>query len=342
MEVWKSGGSPRKVRLQIFHTPAGGEGTEITAVCSDLSISESEGSRAAEMEMSVPDIVSLGVSPPKIAAGDIITIKCDGEDFYIFIVQEASRNYPLRKIKAKDFGLYFEKNEVVVQFSQTKCSDACRRIFEILGVSEYEICEMDATISGVYIDSAEDIIDEIIKIQKDTDGAEYDYRTIGKKVIVYKLTDDPSVFRYKPAENVAEFDIGEHHSRMSYSHSIQNLYNSVKAVIKSSGDDKLPTKEYVTEDSDSISKYGKREKILNVSSDKEGEIEKLAKEELKSVSEIERTIKVRLPGAIEARKNTVFEISDEYLGIEGKMRIKSIKHNFNNGIYTMDLSLEML
>lgn len=347
MEVWRSGrdGSAEKIVLEIWHTDTGGNAADITSVCSDVKISESESGRCAEISLSVPDVTNLGITRPLIMAGDKITVKAGGEEIYIFVVTSADRKYPLRTVKGRDFGQYFEKNEIVIQFSGISCREACRKVFETLGVAEAEVCEMSETITGVYIDSAEDVLSEIMKLQQNADGEEYDYRLEGRKAVVYRLTDEAVSLRYKPAENVAEFDAGEHHERMSYSHDIGSMYNSVRAVIKSSGkkgEQGLPSKTYIVTDNESVAKYGKREKILNVSSDKADEIEELAENELKDKSEIKRTVKVVLPGVINARKNDVIEIKDEYIGIDGKMRIKSISHSFKGGIYTMELGLEIM
>lgn len=201
---------------------------------------------------------------------------------------------------------------------------------------------MGAAISGVYCDSCEDILEELLDTQRLSDGKERDWRLEGEKVVIFEVGGEVIELRHKPAENVAEFDAGVYHGRGSYGYDISGMYNAVKAVIKSTSDGEMPSVEYTAEDSELIKKYGRREKLLNVSSDKEAEIESLAAEELKEVSEIDRTLKAEFPGVIGARRGKAFNFKDEYLGIEGAVRILSVKHNFSEGKYTMEMEMKLI
>ena len=77
---------------------------------------------------------------------------------------------------------------------------------------------MPAKVDSVYIKNVNEIIKELIKIQQDNDGKKYYYELRGKSIYVFQLPTEPLNYLFKPAENVAEFDITDKkaHSRGEY------------------------------------------------------------------------------------------------------------------------------
>lgn len=192
------------------------------------------------------------------------------------------------------------------------------------------------------MDTAEDIIDDILDKQKQSDGKKYWYEMEGKKLRVYQLSDEPVKLMYKPAINVNAIDVCQWHSDMMYSHSMSKLYDSVKVVIKSSTDGALPALEYTLTDNDHVRKYGKIQKIITLNAKEKDEVGKTAKNELNANNDLTREMGFGTFGCIDARVNVCTVVNDEYTGIDSLLRITEAVHNYEAGKYTMDLKFELI
>lgn len=330
-------------KISLYWTDKNNVKTDITKLAGSLKWSESTDSHTMELSFSIPDTNERYLEHYLIEAGDKIQLLYNNEVKYCFVVIEAERDYPQRNITAKDFCWYLERNEdIVIQFIDVSCKKACEMVCNELGITIDSIVDMPAEVNGVYIDSAESIIEDIIEIQRLSNGKNYSYEMNGSKLRIYELPEEAESYRCKPAENVAEFDVTEHHSRCTYKHSIESMVNSVTAIIKSNNDENLPAMEYTITDSDSVKRYGRLGSKVEVSADKQMEIEVLAQNELKEKGEISREISCEMIGAINARCNRVMHIADEYTGIDALMRIIDVEHTYENGHYTMDISLKYL
>ena len=330
-------------KISLYWTDRNSVKTDITKFVSNMKWSESSDRHTMELSFTVPDVNERYLEHYTIEAGDKLQLLYNNEVKYCFVVIEAERDYPKRSITAKDFCWYLERNEdIIIQFLGISCKKACELVCNELGVSVDSICNMPATVNGVYIDSAENIIEEILEIQKLSNGKSYSYEMNGSKLRIYELPTEAEKYKYKDAENVAEIDVTEHHSRCKYKHSIEDMVNSVTAIIKSNTDGNLPAMEYTISDSDSVKRYGRLGGKIEVSADKQTEIEVLAKNELKEKGEIKREISCEMMGAINARVNRVMPIVDEYTGISAVMRITDVEHTLEKGIYKMEVSLKYL
>lgn len=329
--------------ILIYWTDKDNVKKDITRVVSELRWSESEGNHTMEISFNVPDTNERYVEHYLIEAGDKIQLVYNGKTLYSFEVTEVEREFPRRNVTGKDFCFYIEKNEgIAIQFSGISCKKAVETLCAELGIAVGEIAEMSAVINKVYIDGAENIIEDILEKQRLRDGCTYDYEMDNNRLRVYKLSNDAERYVYKPAVNVAEIDVTEEHSPVTYKHSIENMKNTVRAIIKSNTEGNMPAVEYTVSDSDSVKRYGKLSTKIEVGADEQQEIEELAKNELKDKNKIEREISCNMLGAINARRNRVMHITDEYTGIDALMRITDSEHTYENGIYKMNLSFKYI
>ena len=140
---------------------------------------------------------------------------------------------------------------------------------------------MPAKVDSVYIKKCKWNYQRAIKIQQDNDGKKYYYELRGKSIYVFKLPDEPLDYLFKPAENVAEFDITDKkaHSRGKYTHSIESMKNRVTAVVNSKTTGNMPAMEYTISNETNIKKYGLLAENYNVNSDDYKNIKSLAKNE---------------------------------------------------------------
>ena len=328
--------------IELYWTDKDNNNTNITKLCSNISWEESADSHVMKLTFSLPDTNEKYIEHYMIEAGDKIRLLHDNSLFYVFVVEEVERSYPNRNVTAVDFAYYIENNDVTIQFINMGASDCIIKLCNTLGIGIDEICDMPKVINKVYIDGASDVIEDIIKQQAQSDGKEYDYEMNGPKLKVYRLWDDVGIYKHKPADNLAEFDVTEQHSRITYKHSINGMKNSVRAYINSDTDGHLPAIEYVLQDQDNARRYGKLQANFAVQADDQSRIGELAKNELEDKDKLHREISCVMIGNISARKNRVMYIEDEYTGLKCKVRIASVKHTINSGVWSMELTFNTL
>ncbi len=328
--------------IQLWWTDQKGKNTNITKLCNNICWEESTDSHVMKLSFSVPDTNEKYIEHYDIEAGDKIKLYHGNNLCYVFIVEEAERSYPVRNIGAVDFAYYIENNDITIQFSKISAKDAITKLCNTLGIGIDSICDMPKTINQVYIDSAENVIEDILEQQKKSNGCEYDYEMNGIKLKVYKLSNEKGVYPYKPAENVEAINVTEHHGILSYKHSISGMKNSVRAYINSDTEGNMPAIEYIITDQNNAKRYGKLQANLEVQAEDQNSIGDMAKNELEDKDKLQREISCTMIGVINARKNRVMSIKDEYTGLDCLLRITEVKHCINNGIWTMDVNFKLL
>lgn len=321
-----------------------GQSSEITDLVSNLSWSESLDTVGLSLSFAVPDTKEKYIPQLLIMAGDIVTVNNDDGELIRAVVVNVSRDFPKRTVKAFDYGFYLNKNDIVIQFKNKSVSECLKDLFSKVGVSVGNICDMPAKVNGVYIKNVNEIIKELIKIQQDNDGKKYYYELRGKDLYVFQLSDTPIEYIFKPAVNVAAFDVTDKiaHSRGKYTHSIENLKNRVTAIINSKTTGNMPAVEYTVSDDESIKKYGLLAENYNVNSEDLDNIKNLANNELKEKNKLKRELSMDFIGHDNARAGRVMHIVDEYLGLDDYFRIKSVNHKVNGNIHTMSCILDFV
>ncbi len=321
-----------------------GQSGDITNLISEMSWSESLDTTGLSLSFSVPDGKEKYIPHLNITAGDIIQIFNDDGEMIRAIAVNVSRDYPKRVVKANDFGFYLNKNDIVIQFKNKSVSECIKQLFRRVGVTIGSVCDMPANVKGVYIKNVNEIIKELIKIQQDNDGKKYHYELRAEKIYVFKLTEEPMSYIFKPAVNVARFDVTDKnaHGRGKYTHSIEDMKNSVAAEVNSKTNGEMPQRQFIEKDEKSIKKYGLLAENYNVNSDKANNIQELAKNRLKEKNKLRKELSIDFIGHDKARAGRVMHIIDDYLGIDGNYRIKSVNHKINGCNHTMSCTLENL
>ena len=192
-----------------------------------------------------------------------------------------------------------------------------RTLFTRLNIPIGEICDMPAKVTSVYIKNVSEIIKELIEIQQGNDGKKYMYELRGEKIYVFQYPEEPLEYLFKPAVNVAAFDVTHRkaHGRGKYSHSIENMKNSVTAVINSKTTGNMPAVEYTVSDAENISRYGLLSENYSVNSEDLENIKSLADNELKDKNKIARELSMDFIGNDKARPGRIMHVVDDYLCI---------------------------
>ncbi len=318
--------------------------SDITDLVSDLSWSESLDTVGVSLSFSVPDMQEKYIPRLLITAGDIIQICNDEGELIRAVVVNVSRNFPKRTVKACDFGFYLNKNDTVIQFKDKSVSDCLKVLFSKVGITVGSICDMPANVKGVYIKNVNEIIKELIKIQQDNDGKKYYYELRADKIFVFQLTEEPINYIFKPAVNVGSFDVTDKdaHGRGKYSHSIEDMKNSIIAEVNSKTSGEMPDKQFIARDEESIAKYGLLAENYSINSDEADNIQELANNRLKEKNTLKRELSMDFIGHDSARPGRVMHIVDDYLGIDENYRIQSVSHKIDGNIHTMSCTLENL
>lgn len=321
-----------------------GQSEDITNLISEMTWSENLDTVGLTLSFSVPDKDEKYIPRLKIMAGDIIQVFNDNGEMIRAIAVNVSRNYPKRTVKAFDFGFYLNKNDIVIQFKDKSVSECLKQLFSSVGIAVGSVCDMPANVKSVYIKNVNEIIKELIKIQQDNDGKKYYYEMRAEKIYVFQLGAEPLSYIFKPAVNVGQFDVTDKdaHGRGQYTHSIENMKNSIIAEVNSKTSGEMPEKQFIARDEESIKKYGLLSENYSVNSDDADNIQELAKNELKEKSKLKRELSMDFIGHDNARPGRVMRVVDEYLGIDENYRIKSVSHKVNGCNHTMSCTLENL
>ena len=321
-----------------------GYSSDITDMVSEISWSEDMDSVGLSLSFSVPDSEERYVPRLLIMAGDIISVSNDKEELIKAVVVSVTRSFPKRNVRAYDFGFYLNKNDVIIQFKDKSVSDCLKELFGKVNIPVGEICDMPAKVNGVYIKSVNEVIKELIEIQQGNDGKKYYYELRGDKIYVFQLPEEPIEYIFKPAVNVAAFDVTQRdaHSRGQYTHSIENMKNRVTAIINSKTTGNMPALEFTVSDDENIKKYGLLSENYSVNSEDLDNIKSLAKNELTDKNKLKRELTMDFIGHDSARPGRVMHIIDDFLGIDDFFRIQSVNHKVNGDIHTMSCTLNFL
>ncbi len=321
-----------------------GVSSDITDMVGEISWSEDMDSVGLSLSFSVPDSEERYIPQLLIMAGDIISVSNDEGELIKAVVVSVTRNFPKRNVKAYDFGFYLNKNDIVIQFKDKSVSDCLRELFGKVNIPVGEICDMPAKVNGVYIKNVNEVIKELIEIQQGNDGKKYYYELRGDKIFVFQLPEEPIEYIFKPAVNVAAFDVTQRdaHSRGQYTHSIENMKNRVTAIINSKTTGNMPAVEFTVSDDENIKKYGLLSENYSVNSEDLDNIKSLAKNELTDKNKLKRELTMDFIGHDSARPGRVMHIIDDFLGIDDFFRIQSVNHKVNGDIHTMSCTLNFL
>ena len=321
-----------------------GTGSDISPFVGELGWSESTDTVGVSVSFAVPDTEERYIERLLIMAGDIVSIQNDEGELVRAVVYSVSRDFPKRTVKAFDFGFYLNKNDIVIQFKEQSVSECLRTLFTKMNIPIGEICDMPAKVTAVYIKNVSEIIKELIEIQQGNDGKKYMYELRGEKIYVFQYPEEPLEYLFKPAVNVAAFDVTHRkaHGRGKYSHSIENMKNSVTAVINSKTTGNMPAVEYTVSDAENISRYGLLSENYSVNSEDLENIKSLADNELKDKNKIARELSMDFIGNDKARPGRIMHVVDDYLCIDDYFRITSVSHKVEGDIHTMSCSLEFV
>ena len=286
--------------------------------------------------------VSLDRYFPKMSIdqGDIVILRNEKEIFRGIIVSKSYNGTQDISYTAYDFCFYLNKSKIIKQFNNINATSAIQQICSELDIKVGSIAPMRASITHIYYEStAAEIIDDILTQEAQETGNTYIKEMQGDSFYVFEKTSKPITATFKPAVNIAKFDIGLAISSPSRTLSIEDMKNSILIV---SGDEQSVRVLAIAKDDEGIKKYGLLQEIESVDDSDLNKVQNVAENKLKELNKVSETISCTLLGSDDVRAGRVLTLVEESTGISGNYFVKSCSHTISKGIHTISVELEAI
>lgn len=255
--------------------------------------------------------------------GDKVKVYDDGKLKYSGIIIEVGKNVtPPHTYKVQDysFNLKSEHHVQIKDRADSAIKNTCKRF----GIS-CKVCSIPTKIKKIYPDMAlSEIFKSILKTAEKEQGKEYFMEVDGGALVIEE----------KEKEKVkASFLVSD---EATLTKSIEERKNSIKIV----SDEEKSTKVYASaKDEKAIKRYGLLQVVETIEEGKKSKAETIAKTKLAALNKTRYSMPIRIlvhQGAWDIKPNRLIKTP-----VDGKWhKIKSLTHTIEDGIDTMDITLE--
>lgn len=301
---------------------------DFTDICGELSL----GNSSSELS----EKLSFNIQGKFLNEADIILLYEDNKKIYEGIVISVEIEENTSSISSFDFGWYLNKNEDSFQFKDT-VSNCIIKVLNAYNIPIGSISNINVIHENTHRGTLDEIIKKLIEYATINNGIKYNWQMRENKFYLEEEGSNPIVFNTSLFQ--VEGDILNFMKEPKIKRSIENLKNAVKVINEE--DNKISVLAY-QEDSSSIAKYGKIQKLETLSKDEKGTAGNVAINQLKLLNKVENTLSVTLPGIIDCRSNKVLKFDDDILGIKGNYKIISCNHKITPSSHLMSLELELI
>lgn len=311
---------------------------DITSFVGNISWSDSVDTLGSQLDFSTGYSSEKYFPKLDIECGDIVVLTEENEIFRGIVVTSDFSNYSEKSYTAFDFLWYLNKSKVIKQFNGVNAGDAIGQLCSEFSIPVGSIAPMRCLINHIYYENAvSEIIDDILEQEFNETGKTY-IKEINKGSfnIFEKYSKTVQGF-FRPAVNIAPFDVTTAPAMPSRSFSIEEMKNSILII---SGEENSVYTAGKAQDAASISKYGLLQEIENVDDENLNKAQNIAENRLKELNKVSETVSVQLLGDFNVRSGRVIAIKEDYTGLNGNYFIKSCKHSVSSAVHTMDLELE--
>lgn len=244
----------------------------------------------------------------------------------IFFRKRASDSFTF-EFTCYDNMVYLAKSNIRANFKDIDVTSAVKKVCGSIGLETADNIPSIPTVVNFIADdkSGTEVLQMLFDKAKADQGKNYRAISIGRKITVVERGETIENYIADSSVNVISAE---------HSESLEDMVNKVVAV----NDDGSVGQIFTTDDE--IGKYGTIQKIYKIQPPKSGEsVDNVtaAKALLKAPKE-ESSLKAL--GNIQCISGYAITVQEEQL--KGKFTIKSDTHHFENGIHTMDLTLEYI
>ena len=308
---------------------------DISNFVGNVSRRSTRGEISEELTFKMPNNEILVIDNP-ILEGDIVYLKSD--DVVIFKGIVVSRSMQAREemvITCYDFGWYLNKNENIYQFNAS-ISDNITRILSEYGIKIGYIETIPTFLKDTKRGTLSSIIKEMIEFGEKDQGIKYRWEM--REDSFYLEPIDYNPVTYTTSQIADNEDVLKYIGQPNHKTSIEGMYNAV--FVAGESKNKVISLSY-QEDTDSIDKYGKLQKLEYIDKNDYPKATNIATNQLKTLNKLQHDISIKLLGNDSCRANRVLKLTEPITGMDGDFIIKQCTHNIDN-VYTMDLTLEVI
>lgn len=311
---------------------------DITSFVGNVSWSDSVDTLGSQLDF------STGYSSEKyfpkfdIECGDIVVMTEENEIFRGIVVTSDFSNYSEKSYTAFDFLWYLNKSKVIKQFNGVNAGDAIGQLCSEFSITVGTIAPMRCLINHIYYENTvSEIIDNILEQEFNETGKTYIKEIDKGSFHIFEKHSKTVQGFFRPAVNIAPFDVTTVPAMPSRSFSIEDMKNSILII---SGEENSVYTVGKAQDTGSISKYGLLQEIENVDDEDLNKAQNIAENRLKELNKVSETVSIQLLGDFNVRSGRVIAIKEDYTGLNGNYFIKSCSHSGSSAVHTMDLELE--
>lgn len=311
---------------------------DITSFVGNISWSDSVDTLGSQLDFSTGYSSERYFPKFDINCGDIVIMVEEYEIFRGIIVTKDFSSYSEISYTAFDFLWYFNKSKVIKQFNGINAGAAIGQLCSEFSISVGSIAPMRSLVNHIYYENTvSEIIDEILEQEFNETGKTYIKEIDKGSFYIFEKYSKTVKGFFRPASNIAPFDVTLVPAMPSRSFSIEDMKNSILII---SGEENSVYTAGKAQDTESISKYGLLQEIESIDDEQLNKAQNTAQNRLKEFNKVAETSSIQLLGDFNVRSGRVIAITENYTGMNGNYFIKSCSHSISAGIHTMDLELE--
>lgn len=227
------------------------------------------------------------------------------------------------------------KSTIIIQFNSVRADEAVKQVCSRCGIECVILTEMTAVIKKVYFNEhPSDIIKDIVSQDRGENDQNLYMEMRGSVFYIYPPFEVTGTF--KPADNIAEFDVANTPSSPVITESVSGISNSVVVVSGSAESYRIIAE---ARDDKDISVSGLRQTVEVIEEKNISQAANIAKNRLKEQGSINRTLTTDMPGADNVRSGRIITYEDEENNIFGKYLITNCRHTIKDGIHTLSADM---
>ena len=236
-----------------------GVAKDITARTGDLTLTDDSAALCMEFAFQVLHPCNHKYFKPlALQCGDLVTVINAGSKEAIFSgqIQTISGSYQeTMTVTCHDNGRLLTCNEVIVQFNNVAAKTAITQLAGKLGIQKVSCPNLVSSVYSLEKENAATILQNILATVTAENGVDYFPRMMGDTLVIRSYAKECTQGFYKPASNLAAFDVMKDPSNPQVSWDIGELRNAV--LVYSEADNSVSMKA-TAQDNASIKRYGRR------------------------------------------------------------------------------------
>lgn len=268
-----------------------------------------------------------------ITCGDKIQIKNKNKTVFSGVITQDSLDF---SYTANDIGWYLNESELVIQFNGVSADKAVTMLCTKAGIPLGSVPSMSTIITAVYLgETFASIFEDILEQVSTETGRTFLYRVEGGKLWLKDMPNDVLTLIHRPFDNVKEFNPNWALGQVSGSRSLSSLRNSI-VLAKEENDTAyiLAT----AENSESISVFGKLQKVISVDDDMSGSTANIVKNALAEYNTLSGEYSVTMYGDDNVKSGRCVRFNSGAFGLAGVYRVQSVTHYYSVP-HLMDLTV---